>query len=31
MTEYNDDREKAGLAIIEQLGWGQNEGVRELD
>jgi 4-carboxymuconolactone decarboxylase len=25
------DREKAGLAIIEQLGWGQNEGVRELD
>ena len=31
MTTYNDDREKAGLAIIEQLGWGQNEGVRELD
>jgi len=31
MTAYNDDREKAGLAIIEQLGWGQNEGVRELD
>jgi 4-carboxymuconolactone decarboxylase len=31
MTEYNDDREKAGLKIIEQLGWGQNEGVRELD
>ncbi len=25
------DREKAGLAVIEQLGWGQNEGVRELD
>jgi 4-carboxymuconolactone decarboxylase len=25
------EREKAGLAIIEQLGWGQNEGVRELD
>jgi len=34
-TEVQDtamtDREKAGLAIIEQLGWGQNEGVRELD
>lgn len=26
-----NDREKAGLAIIEQLGWGQNEGVREID
>jgi len=25
------EREKAGLAIIEQLGWGRNEGVRELD
>ena len=25
------EREKAGLAVIEQLGWGQNEGVRELD
>jgi 4-carboxymuconolactone decarboxylase len=25
------EREKAGLAIVEQLGWGQNEGVRELD
>ena len=31
MTTYNDDREKAGLEIISQLGWGQNEGVRELD
>lgn len=31
MTTYNDEREKAGLGIIEQLGWGQNEGVRELD
>ena len=31
MTNYPTDREKAGLAIIEQLGWGQNEGVRELD
>ena len=25
------EREKEGLAIIQQLGWGQNEGVRELD
>jgi len=25
------EREKAGLAVIEQLGWGRNEGVRELD
>jgi 4-carboxymuconolactone decarboxylase len=25
------EREKAGLAVIEALGWGQNEGVRELD
>lgn len=25
------EREKAGLAVIDQLGWGQNEGVRELD
>lgn len=24
-------REEAGLAIIERLGWGRNEGVRELD
>ncbi len=31
MTDYQDGREQAGLAIIEQLGWGQNEGVRELD
>jgi 4-carboxymuconolactone decarboxylase len=31
VTNYPTDREKAGLAIIEQLGWGQNEGVRELD
>jgi len=30
MTDSND-REKAGLKIIEELGWGQNEGVRELD
>lgn len=25
------EREQAGLAILEQLGWGQNEGVREID
>ena len=31
MEDTPTDREKAGLAIIEQLGWGQNEGVRELD
>lgn len=31
MSDFNDGREQAGLDIIEQLGWGQNEGVRELD
>ncbi len=31
MVDYPDNREQAGLAIIEQLGWGQNEGVKELD
>jgi 4-carboxymuconolactone decarboxylase len=31
MSDFNDGREQAGLKIIEQLGWGQNEGVRELD
>jgi len=31
MTDFNDGREQAGLDIIEQLGWGQNEGVKELD
>jgi 4-carboxymuconolactone decarboxylase len=31
MTDYNDGREQAGLKIIEQLGWGQNEEVKELD
>jgi alkylhydroperoxidase/carboxymuconolactone decarboxylase family protein YurZ len=31
MTQYADGREEAGLRIIEQLGWGTNEGVRELD
>ena len=28
---HDDGREQAGLAVLEQLGWGQNEGVRELD
>lgn len=31
MSPTPTEREQAGLAIIEQLGWGQNEGVRELD
>jgi alkylhydroperoxidase/carboxymuconolactone decarboxylase family protein YurZ len=31
VTDTPGEREKAGLAIIEQLGWGRNEGVRELD
>ena len=31
MGSGSSGREKAGLAVIEQLGWGQNEGVRELD
>lgn len=26
-----DDRRAAGLAVLEQLGWGSNEGVRALD
>lgn len=31
MAGFDDGREAAGLAILDQLGWGQNEGVRELD
>ena len=31
MPQFDDAREAAGLAIIEQLGWGQNEEVKELD
>ena len=31
MEHTPTERERAGLAVIEQLGWGQNEGVRELD
>ncbi|HWW66141.1 MAG TPA: carboxymuconolactone decarboxylase family protein [Sphingomonadaceae bacterium] len=31
MTGSNDDRQAAGLAVLDQLGWGRNEGVRALD
>lgn len=31
MPDYKDGREEAGLAIISQLGWGQNEEVKALD
>lgn len=31
MSGEPDPREVAGLAILAQLGWGENEGVRELD
>ncbi len=31
MSQFDDGREQAGLAIIEQLGWGHNEEVKELD
>ena len=31
MSPPDDDREAAGFAVLEQLGWGHNEGVRELD
>jgi alkylhydroperoxidase/carboxymuconolactone decarboxylase family protein YurZ len=31
MAGFDDGREAAGLAVLEQLGWGTNEGVRELD
>jgi 4-carboxymuconolactone decarboxylase len=31
MSSFEDGREQAGLEIIEQLGWGRNEGVRKLD
>jgi 4-carboxymuconolactone decarboxylase len=30
-SQDQGDRMKAGLAILEQLGWGTNEEVRELD
>jgi alkylhydroperoxidase/carboxymuconolactone decarboxylase family protein YurZ len=31
MMDEPNDLEKAGLAVLEAMGWGQNEGVRELD
>ena len=31
MPDHDDGREQAGLNIIEQLGWGQNDEVRALD
>lgn len=31
MSQFEDGREQAGLAIIEQLGWGHNGEVKELD
>jgi len=31
MSDSDNGREKAGLDVLEKLGWGQNEGVRELD
>lgn len=31
MADELNDREKAGLAVLKEMGWGENEGVRELD
>lgn len=31
MGDIEDARQKAGLAVLDQLGWGENEGVRALD
>ena len=31
MEGFDDGREKAGLAVLEQLGWGHNEGTRAID
>ena len=31
MSEPENDREKKGLEVLEQLGWGHNEATRELD
>jgi alkylhydroperoxidase/carboxymuconolactone decarboxylase family protein YurZ len=31
MSLPDDGREAAGFAVLEELGWGHNEGVRELD
>ena len=31
MSDGDNQREAAGFAVLEQLGWGHNEGVRDLD
>lgn len=31
MGDIPDTREQMGLAVLAELGWGENEGVRELD
>lgn len=31
MGDIPDTRERMGLAVLAELGWGENEGVRELD
>ena len=31
MTQDSNDRRAAGLAVLEQLGWGTNEETRDLD
>ncbi len=31
MSEGSDGREQAGLEVLQKLGWGSNEGVRDLD
>lgn len=31
MSPPDDGREEAGFAVLDQLGWGRNEGVREID
>jgi alkylhydroperoxidase/carboxymuconolactone decarboxylase family protein YurZ len=31
LDDHQTEREKAGLDVIRELGWGQNEGVRDLD
>jgi alkylhydroperoxidase/carboxymuconolactone decarboxylase family protein YurZ len=31
MADFDDERQTMGLAVLDQLGWGQNEGVRALD
>lgn len=31
MADELNDHEKAGLAVLKEMGWGENEGVRALD